>query len=69
MTLITFNESTKVERALKSNAPMADEIVVVDSFSTDKTEEICRKYTEQFLKRDWPGYRDQKNFALNQATH
>jgi len=69
VTLITFNESTKVERALKSIAPLADEIVVVDSFSTDKTEEICRKYTEQFLKRDWPGYRDQKNFALNQATH
>ncbi len=69
VTLITFNESTKVERALKSIAPLADEIVVVDSFSTDKTEEICRKYTERFLQRAWPGYRDQKNFALNQVTH
>lgn len=69
VTLITFNESTKVERALKSISPLADEIVVVDSFSTDETEEICRKYTDRFLKRVWPGYRDQKNFALGQATH
>jgi glycosyltransferase involved in cell wall biosynthesis len=41
--------------------------VIVDSFSTDRTAEICRRYTERFIQREWAGYRDQKAFAHSQA--
>jgi glycosyltransferase involved in cell wall biosynthesis len=47
----------------------ADEIIVVDSGSTDATLEICRKYTGKVFHRDWSGYVDQKNFAVAQASH
>jgi glycosyltransferase involved in cell wall biosynthesis len=46
-----------------------DEIVIVDSFSTDQTVNICREYTQQIIQRPWPGYVEQKRFALSQATH
>ena len=41
---------------------------MVDSFSTDRTPEICRQYTDRFIQREWAGYRDQKAFAHLQAT-
>lgn len=67
--LISYNEEEKVERALESLRDVADEIVVVDSHSTDRTEEICRRFTGRFLQRTWPGYREQKQFATDQARH
>ncbi len=67
-TLITLNEDRNVEEALQSLS-WTDEIVVVDSGSTDKTLQICRKYTDRIFHRDWTGYVDQKNFAIDQATH
>jgi glycosyltransferase involved in cell wall biosynthesis len=42
--------------------------VVVDSFSTDRTAEICRAYTDKFIQHPWAGYRAQKAFAHSQAT-
>ena len=45
-----------------------DEIVVVDSFSTDRTVEICRRYIDRVIQREWKGYRDQKAYAHSQAT-
>lgn len=69
VTLITFNEAEKIGRALSSVAELADEIIVVDSFSTDDTQWICRDFTSQFLQTRWRGYRDQKQFALEQAGH
>ncbi|HNF32661.1 MAG TPA: glycosyltransferase, partial [Bacteroidia bacterium] len=42
--IITFNEEKKIEQCLKSLLPVCDEIVVLDSLSTDKTEEICSRY-------------------------
>lgn len=68
-TIITFNEEENIERCLSSLKSVVDEIVVVDSFSTDKTEEICLKYGAKFIKNPFGGYIEQKNFALNCATH
>lgn len=68
-TLITLNEAAKIGRALSSLKALADEIVVVDSFSTDETLAICRRFTERVYQRSWPGYRAQKQFAVEQASH
>jgi glycosyltransferase involved in cell wall biosynthesis len=67
--IITFNEEKFIERCLKSIKDIADEIIVVDSFSTDATEEVCSKFNVRFVKNNFDGFRDQKNFALSLATH
>ena len=67
--IITYNEELFIDKCLASLDGIADEIVVVDSFSTDATEEICKKYNVRFIKHEFEGYRDQKNFALQLATH
>jgi glycosyltransferase involved in cell wall biosynthesis len=61
--IITYNEEKNIERCLESVQNIADEIVVVDSFSTDKTEEISKKYNVNFFNQKWLGYSAQKNFA------
>lgn len=68
VTIITLNEAQNLREALQSVA-WADEIVVVDSGSTDQTREIARQFTERVLAREWPGYSAQKNFAADQARH
>ena len=67
--LITYNEEEKIQRALKSLEPVSDEIIVVDSYSSDGTVETCRHYTDRVLLKDWEGYRKQKQFATDQANH
>ena len=67
-TVITFNEAANIEAALASLS-WADEIIVVDSESTDRTTEIARKFTDKVIVRPWPGYIAQKNFAAEQASH
>lgn len=67
--IITYNEEDFIGKCLESLEGVADEIVVVDSFSTDRTEEICRKYNVRFTKHAFEGYRDQKNYAIRFATH
>ena len=67
--IITYNEELFIGRCLASLDGIADEIVVVDSFSTDGTEDICKKYNVRFIKHEFEGYRDQKNFALKLATY
>ncbi|MFQ5928344.1 MAG: glycosyltransferase family 2 protein [Acidobacteriota bacterium] len=67
--LVTYNEEDKIERALTSLKAVSDEIVVVDSCSTDATTQICRRYTDRVLQRAWEGYRAQKQFATEQASH
>jgi glycosyltransferase involved in cell wall biosynthesis len=57
-----------MRRCLES-VKWCDEIVVVDSFSTDRTVAICQEYTPRVIQRSWPGYVEQKRFALSQATH
>jgi glycosyltransferase involved in cell wall biosynthesis len=66
--MITYNNERTAEKALRSVA-WADEIVVVDSFSHDKTVEICRKFTDKVFQRKWPGHRDQYQFAADLTTH
>ena|ERR1051326_2746079 len=68
VTVITHNEEKNIAAALES-VRWADEIVVIDSHSTDQTVEIARKYTDQVIVRDWPGYAAQKQFAAEQARH
>ena len=68
VTIITFNEEDKIKRCLES-VRWADEIIVVDSHSTDNTVAICKTYTDRVIDRDWPGYIEQKNFAIEQATY
>ncbi len=65
--IITFNEEKNIGRCLASIQAIADDIVVVDSFSTDKTADICRQYQVNFIARQWEGYSGTKNFANVQA--
>src|ERR671923_2063871 len=65
--VVCFNEERNIGPCLES-LRWCDEIVVVDSFSTDRTVEICRQYTDRVIQRPWTGYREQKAFAHSQAT-
>jgi glycosyltransferase involved in cell wall biosynthesis len=67
--IITFNEEKNIERCLNSLLPVADEIIVVDSYSTDQTEALCSRYPLRFIKQKFLGYIEQKNFAVSHATH
>lgn len=62
--IITYNEERRLERTLKALKNIADEIIIVDSFSTDKTIEIAKKYTDKVYQRAWSGYGDQKNYVI-----
>ena len=67
--IITFNEEKNIARCLDSIKDIADEIVVVDSFSKDKTEEICRAYGVKFIEHKFEGHIEQKNYASSQTTY
>ena len=67
--VITLNEEENLSRALASLVGIADEIVVVDSGSRDRTEEIARQHGAQFFTRAWTNYADQKNFAAECASN
>jgi glycosyltransferase involved in cell wall biosynthesis len=62
--IVCFNEERQIRRCLES-VQWCDEIVVVDSGSTDRTLEICREFTNKVLHRDWEGYVKQKAFGLS----
>jgi len=67
--IITFNEERNIERCLQSLVNVVDEIIVVDSFSTDKTKQICSSFNVKFIEQKFLGYIEQKNFALSQASN
>ena len=67
--LITLNEEHNLPRALNSLQGIADEIIVVDSGSKDRTEAIALERGAQFIHRSWTNYGDQKNFAAAQAAN
>jgi glycosyltransferase involved in cell wall biosynthesis len=67
-TIICYDEAESIRDALES-VRWCDEIVVVDSFSHDCTVEICREYTDRIFQRAWPGFVEQKAFALAQARY
>lgn len=67
--IITFNEERNIEPCLKAASVVADDIVVLDSFSTDKTQEICNRYSVRFFQHAFDDYVNQKNRATELATY
>ncbi|MDB6088088.1 MAG: glycosyltransferase family 2 protein [Gammaproteobacteria bacterium] len=66
--IITFNEADRIEACLRS-VTFCDEIIVVDSHSTDATRQLAETLGARVIERDWPGYRSQKQFAVESAGH
>lgn len=66
--VITYNEEEMIGQCLKSAATFCDELIVVDSFSTDRTAEIARALGARVFQRSFDGYIAQKQFALEQAS-
>ena len=67
--IISFNEEDKIEDCLKSLLPVADEIVLVDSLSTDGTLQIAGQYTDRIFHQPFLGHIEQKNLAVDKASH
>jgi glycosyltransferase involved in cell wall biosynthesis len=65
--IVCYNEEDNIRACLES-VTWCDEIVVVDAHSTDRTRDIVAEFTDRIFVRDWPGYREQKQFALDQAS-
>lgn len=66
--IITFNEAAKIADCVRS-VSWADEVIVVDSHSTDNTREIAEGFGARVIERDWPGFARQKQFAADAASH
>ncbi len=67
--IITFNEEQCIGRCIDSLKGLADEIVVIDSYSTDQTAAICLSRNARFITHAFEGYIQQKNFGVDQARH
>ncbi len=67
--IITLNEEKNIGRCLSSLTGIVDEIIVVDSLSTDATEEICSGFNVRFIKQKFLGHIQQKNFAIDLASN
>ncbi|HVY94052.1 MAG TPA: glycosyltransferase family 2 protein, partial [Bryobacteraceae bacterium] len=68
-TIVALNEERNIARAIGSLKPCVDEIVVVDSGSSDRTREIAAELGARVVREDWRGYAEQKNFAAECAAH
>lgn len=66
-TIITLNEEKNIGRCIESLLPVADEIIVLDSFSTDRTQAICERLNVKFYQRKWAGYTASKNYLNSKA--
>ncbi len=66
--IITLNEEKNLDKTLQSVQDIADEIVIVDSGSTDKTFEIAKRYHSKFIYNKWEGFGNQKNFAITNCA-
>jgi glycosyltransferase involved in cell wall biosynthesis len=67
VTIICNNEEENIRECLES-VKWADEIIVVDSFSIDKTIEIAKEYTGKIYQEEWKGYSKQREFALSKVS-
>ncbi|MGL5963181.1 MAG: glycosyltransferase family 2 protein [Cetobacterium sp.] len=65
--MMTFNEEKNLDRTLASLRDLADEIIIVDSGSTDDTEKVAKKYGAKFITQKWLGYGKQRNFAIENS--
>jgi glycosyltransferase involved in cell wall biosynthesis len=68
-TIVTLNEERNIVRAIESLASVADEVLVVDSGSTDRTCHLAREKGARVVCEEWRGYAGQKNFAADAAAH
>ena len=68
-TIITLNEEDKIRQCIDSIKDVVDEIVVVDSLSTDATKSICEELGVKFIEQEWLGYSEQKNLANTLASY
>ena len=66
--IITYNEVDRIEACLRS-VSFCDEIIVVDSHSKDATRELAAGLGARVIEHDWPGYRSQKQFAIESASN
>ncbi|RLB07543.1 MAG: glycosyltransferase family 2 protein [Deltaproteobacteria bacterium] len=66
--VLTYNNERTIERCL-SSLQWADELVIVDSYSTDGTLEICRRYTERIYQRKWTNHQEQYQYAADLTTN
>lgn len=69
VTIITLNEARNIGRCIDAVKSLADEIIVLDSFSTDDTLEICKEKGVTVIQREWEGYSASKNYLNSLATH
>ncbi|MEA3496921.1 MAG: glycosyltransferase family 2 protein [Bacteroidota bacterium] len=67
--IITKNEEKNIERCLRSVLPIADDIVIVDSCSTDKTKELSERFKVRFFEKEWKGFAKTKNEANKLAKY
>ena len=67
--MITFNEEKRLEKTLQAASRVADEIIIIDSGSRDKTGEIARKYGAKFYYHDWHSFAAQKNYAQSKCAN
>ncbi len=65
--VLTYNNRRTIERCLRSLG-WAQELIVVDSLSDDGTYELCKRYTDKVYQREWPGHRDQYQYAADLTT-
>jgi glycosyltransferase involved in cell wall biosynthesis len=67
--IITRNEEKNIGRCIDSVKDIADDVVVIDSFSTDRTEEICKSKGARFIQHAFEGHIEQKNYALTYTKY
>ena len=67
--IITYNEEKNIEKCLRSVEDIADEIIVTDSFSTDRTKEICSQFNVKFFQNVFDNFAAQKNLAVSYASN
>lgn len=67
--LIVRNEADRIEACLQGLAGWVDQLIILDSGSTDNTAQLCRQYTDEVYITDWPGYGPQRNRALAKCQH
>lgn len=67
--IISYNEEEYIERCIQSMLGIVDEIVIVDSYSTDGTKTICEKYDTVFIEKPFESFGEQKDFAVQQASY
>ncbi len=66
--ILTYNNEDTIEKCIRS-VLWADEIVILDHFSSDRTVEICRCYTNRIFQKEWTNYRDEYNYAIDLTTN